>query len=122
MRHPEQIIHRSIGAYLDAVLPATAWWFHPANGGKRGKIEAAIFKSLGVRAGLADIGILWDGRIFWIEVKAADGRLTEAQGRCHQRLWECGCPVVVARSIDDVAGILRSWAIPTRDRIGRAAA
>jgi hypothetical protein len=46
-----------------------AW--HTPNGGKRNRIEAAILKGLGVyRHG---------GRIFTLELKAEDGRPTEAQ-------------------------------------------
>ena len=120
MRRPEQGLQRSVMAYLDAVLPPNAWSFHPPNGGKRGAIEGAIFKAMGTRAGLPDIGILFDGRCFWIELKAAAGKLSETQTKAHTRLWEAGCPVVVCRSIDEVRTALLGWAIPIRD--ARAAA
>lgn len=121
MRRPEQTLQRAVVQYLDAVLPATAWCFHAPNGGGRSKVEAAIFKGLGVRAGIPDICILYDGRAFWIELKAAKGRLSEAQERAHVRLWEAGCPVADARSLDDVRRLLvEEWAIPTRE--ARAAA
>lgn len=120
MRRPEQVLQRAVMAYLDAVLPPNAWSFHPPNGGKRGAIEGAIFKAMGTRAGLPDIGILFDGRCFWIELKAAAGRLSEKQTLAHSRLWEAGCPVVICRSIDEVRAALLGWAIPIRD--ARAAA
>ncbi len=121
MRRPEQALHRQVGAYLDAVLPSDAWWFHPPNGGKRGLVEASILKAMGTRAGLPDIGLLRDGRCFWIELKAVDGRITKAQGACHVRLWECGCPVTICRSVDDVRAALSDWNIPTREVQARAA-
>lgn len=120
-RRPEQALHRSAIQYLDAVLPANAWSFHPPNGGKRSAIEGAVFKAMGTRAGLPDIGVLYDGRVFWIELKAVSGRLTEKQGECHARLWECGCPVTVCKTIDDIRSALLSWAIPIRETVARAA-
>lgn len=110
----EQVLQRAVMAYLDAVLPPNAWSFHPPNGGKRGAIEGAMFEAMGTRAGLPDMGILFDGRCFWIELKAAAGRLSD-ETLAHSRLWEAGCPVVICRSIDEVRAALLGWAMPIRD-------
>jgi hypothetical protein len=70
---PEQIIHRTIVAHLRArAVPGCTWW-HTPNGGWRSPVEAAIFKSLGVRAGVADLLLLHDGQFFALELKAPAG-------------------------------------------------
>jgi hypothetical protein len=48
------------------------------------------------------IGALPDGRMLAIEVKAADGVVSEAQEQFHAGLFRCRVRVLVARSVDDV--------------------
>ena len=122
MRRPEQALQKSVIQYLDTVLPATAWAFHVPNGGGRSKIEAGILKAMGVRPGIPDLCVIWQGRAYWIELKAGKGRASAAQVAAHARLAECGCcPVATCRSIDDVATALLVYGIPSRD-VRRAAA
>jgi hypothetical protein len=68
--------------------------FHPANGGWRSRVEAAIMKGFGVKAGVPDIIAIRDGRAFALELKAPGGRLTPAQLRCSRgaayRRRRCG--------------------------------
>ena len=67
---PEQIIHRTIVQHLRTrAVPGCTWW-HTPNGGWRSPVEVAIFKSLGVRAGVADLLLLHDGQFFALELKA----------------------------------------------------
>lgn len=122
MRHPERHLHRLVATYLRTVLTEASVFFHPPNGGLRSKAEGALLSGFGVLAGLPDLCVLHDGRAHWIELKAEKGRLSVAQSLCHKRLWSAGCPVVVARSLDDVQHALASWGIPTRDAGMRRAA
>lgn len=116
MRRPEAALHRAVMAYLAAVLtPDTFATTFPAGGG--GKVRGAILKASGLAAGVPDIILVNDGRALWIELKAPKGKLSEAQGETHARLWNAGSPVVIARSLDDVRSALRSWSIPTRERM-----
>lgn len=113
----EQALHLAVARHLDAALPAEAFWFHCPNGGARSKVEAGIFKALGVRAGFPDIGIVWRASLWCIELKAAKGRTTDVQLACHDRLRACGVPVVVCRSVDEVESILRLWQFPLKARL-----
>lgn len=106
--------------YLGFVLPKNALAFHVPNEGKRGWRAQRAFKRGGGLAGIPDWCIVYDGRCFWVELKAGAGKLSEKQAEAHARLWEAGCPVVVCRSIDEVRTALLGWAIPIRD--ARAAA
>jgi hypothetical protein len=52
------------------------------NGGKRGKIEAARMKGMGVRAGVSDYHLPVPRGIYhglWIELKAGKGKPTDSQ-------------------------------------------
>jgi hypothetical protein len=78
---PEDAVQRGCAQILDGLWRAGRLrWAHVPNGGKRSPIEAGIFSTLGVKPGVPDIFIaLPGGRVIWVEVKAADGRLSPAQ-------------------------------------------
>lgn len=113
---PEYTLHLQVGAFLNLALPDDATWFHPPNA-PRSAIQGARLKRMGMVAGMPDIGILHCGKAYWIELKADKGRLSEAQGQCHARLWKAGCPVALARSVDDVTLALERWGIPLKARV-----
>jgi hypothetical protein len=75
----EQQIHVTVAKHLAIRARPGVVWFHPANGGWRSPVEAKIFKSLGVKSGVADLILLHDGRFYALELKAPGGRLTESQ-------------------------------------------
>jgi hypothetical protein len=52
---PEQQIQRAVFEHLALRGASTVFAFHPANGGWRSCVEAAILKGMGVRAGVPDI-------------------------------------------------------------------
>jgi hypothetical protein len=72
---PEQAIQRAVFEYLAARQAHGVFAFHPANAGRRSRVEAAIMKSLGVRAGVPDIIAVRDGRAYGSELKAPGERL-----------------------------------------------
>lgn len=70
--------------------------FHPANGGYRTPVEAAILKSMGVRAGVPDIIIHFKGgKSIFIELKSGKGRLSDHQKTVHEILKGFGYRVEV---------------------------
>ena len=75
----EQQIHRGVVKHLRQRGVPGLVFLHPANGGARKPVEAAIFKSLGVRAGASDLLLWHDGKSFALELKAPGGRATQAQ-------------------------------------------
>ena len=116
-RRPEQALHRACAQYLDVALPGDACWFHPANGGARSPVEAAIFKGLGVKAGVPDLVIVYRGRFIAIELKSEGGRLTPAQKAMHERLRLAGAIVTTAKSLEEVEGFLGQL-VPLRATVG----
>lgn len=77
--NPEAIIQKAVCAHLRKRGRRGMVWFHVPNGGKRGKVEAAIFKTMGVKPGVSDLILLHNGRAYALELKADHGRPTEAQ-------------------------------------------
>jgi hypothetical protein len=78
-RRPEDCVQRTVCQHLRIRGARGLLWWHTPNGGKRRPIEAAIMKSLGVRAGVADLILVHAGRMFALELKAdgADQRLSK---------------------------------------------
>ena len=116
----EDKIHISIMEYLDLVLPETWIIFHPPNGGKRNKAEAAKFKRMGVLAGVPDIFILGTRRdglpaTYMIEVKDPLGSLSKPQIEFLECADRINHKYTIARSIDDVRKFIREMDIPTRE-------
>jgi hypothetical protein len=67
---PEQQIQRAVFEHLAIRAASTVFAFHPANGGWRSRVEAAVLKGMGVRAGVPDIIPGWPGG--WCAARARD--------------------------------------------------
>lgn len=117
----EADLQRATSQYFAAVLRSDTFAFHVPNEGKRGWRAQRAFKQGGGVAGVPDWCIVFCGRTYFIELKAARGRLSDAQKTCHPRIWEAGAPVGIAKSVDDVRSLLAGWNIPTREAQVRAA-
>jgi len=77
----EQELQHSCVRYL-AMHKKKPLFFHPPNGGFRSKVEAAIFKGLGVRPGVADLVVMEPRSSFHglvIELKVKGGKLSDYQ-------------------------------------------
>jgi hypothetical protein len=106
---PEQQIQRAILDHIRLRAVPGVFAFHPANGGWRSAIEAKIFKSLGVVAGVPDIIIIFGGQCFGLELKTDRGRLTNVQRDAHERMREAGALVAVVHGIDAALAQLTEW-------------
>lgn len=118
-RSPEADIQRAILRYLGATLPHGFILHHSPNGGML-KGEVGRSRGLGTKPGWPDLQVVGRteaGAPFtgYIEVKAPNGRLSPEQADIRDRLLDCGYPVAVARSVDDVRDLVRAWGLPSRD-------
>lgn len=117
---PEDQLQTSVAAYLDRALPSSSWWTATANGAflggdtKRRAIQSARMKRAGVKNGTPDILILWDGRLFTIELKVGKGKLTDAQRDASDAIVNAGGGWTCARSIEDVQAFLAGHNVPIR--------
>jgi hypothetical protein len=106
---PEAQLQKAIIGHLQWRAVPDCFWFHPPNGGWRSRIEGAIFKSLGVKAGAPDLFLVCGGQCFCLELKAPAGRLTAAQAQCHEQLKRAGARVSVVHDIDAALAQLEEW-------------
>lgn len=113
MRRVEQGIHQAVVSHLRARAEPCFWW-HTPNEGKRGFVNAAHLKAMGMTAGVPDLLILKDGSLYAIEFKAPGGRLTLSQRLVLDRLRDCGAMAVVAFSVDEALVTLEYWGILRR--------
>jgi hypothetical protein len=111
-RHqPEAAIQRAVFQHLRARAAPGVFAFHPANGGYRKPIEAAIMKGLGVVPGVPDVFIVHNGRCFAMEIKAPGGRATDKQLECIAALRKAGAFTCVAEGLDRALKTLESWGL-----------
>ena len=113
MNRPEFALTRAVAEYLALALPREVLWSHLPFGEARPKATAGRLKAMGVNPGWPDFIILpsfkgasWIGPIF-IEIKTASGRLSKAQAEWHEKAKSLGYWVHIARSVEEVEGILR---------------
>ena len=115
MKRPEEQIQRAVVSHLKARSMPGVFFFHPANGGRRTKAEAGIFKALGVRAGVPDLIVVYRAQIFGLELKADSGRLTPIQRQALNDMEVAGARTAVARSLDEALVTLECWGVLRRD-------
>ncbi len=78
--------------------------FHIPNGGKRNKVEAAIFKAMGVRAGVWDLLLMIPTKThhgLFMETKAGRNGLTESQIKFMGRAQAMGYGTAEVRAVDE---------------------
>lgn len=62
--------------------PELKWLFHCPNGGKRNKVEAARFQSMGVKSGISDLILPAPKGIYhglFLELKYGNGKVSKTQ-------------------------------------------
>lgn len=108
---PEQIIQKAVFQHIRARgVPGLVAW-HTPNGGKRRPIEAAIFKSMGVRPGVADIIAVHKGKIFAMELKAEKGQPSESQLEFLSDIERAGAFTAMPRGLDAAIATLEAWGL-----------
>jgi hypothetical protein len=81
-------------------------------GGLRSKSEAVRLKAAGAVKGFPDLGFLYIGRAYFIEMKArTKGRVSDDQLGCHAAIRRSGCPVEIARGADEAIAHLIKWGL-----------
>lgn len=115
MQRPEQLIHKAVADHLrQRGAPGLLFW-HTPNGarirGRRGHIQGAIMKGMGVRAGVSDILALHKGKFFALELKAPGGRPTEDQLTFLHEVKENGGFICVAEGLDEALRAIETWGL-----------
>jgi hypothetical protein len=111
-RHPEEDLQREVVKFLKKALVGNSVVFAVPNGGRRGFLEAKRLKETGVLAGMTDLGVINDGRLIGLELKAPKGRISDAQAWCHRQIRKAGAPVFICTSRDEVIAALKQMGVP----------
>ena len=107
---PEADLQRSVVTALKFALPKTAIFHHCANEvtepGPRGARRQAILVGMGVHPGFADLMVLCDSRVLFLELKSLKGRLSPNQEAFRDTVLAQGFGWALVRSVDDALGAL----------------
>ncbi len=118
----EHHLQAAVAEFLGFALPPhEAVFCSIPNGGKRAKATAGKLKAEGLQPGAPDLLILWKGRVIGLELKTGKGRLSPQQMAFSMRWTTAGGVYAVARSLEEVAGLLDAAGVPLRARIGGGA-
>jgi|SRR6516162_1364306 hypothetical protein len=108
-QQPEAQIQRAVFQHFRARGAPGVFAFHPANGGFRRPVEAAILKGLGVRTGVPDLIACRGGRFYALELKTDTGKLSDAQEQVLAALREAGAEVAATYGLDAALAQLERW-------------
>jgi hypothetical protein len=124
---PEADLQRAVVVALRFALPKGAIIHHCVNevteAGPRGAKRQAILVGMGVQAGFADLIVLCDGRVLFLELKSLKGRLSPTQEAFRDAVLAQGHGWALVRSLDDALGALADNGLTSRIAapVGKAA-
>ena len=111
LSRPEDQVQKAVFQHIrQRGVPGLVAW-HTPNGGKRKPIEAAIFKGLGVRAGVSDVIAVHQSKVFALELKAPGGKPTEAQLEFLSDISRAGGHTAIATGLDQALSVLEGWGL-----------
>jgi hypothetical protein len=95
--------------YLHNNYPAIrGLFFHVPNGGGRNVIEGMQLKASGVVPGIPDLLLIWEGKVYFIEVKKLGGVVSDVQYKMH-KLWQAnGVIGIVAYTSTEIVDFVLS--------------
>lgn len=109
-KRPERALHRACAYYLSLVANADSKlaWYPIPNGMNSSPRHVAIMKQAGeLIAGIPDLGIVYDSRSYFVELKADKNTLTKAQKTQIEVLQRAGARVYTVRSVDELTDVVR---------------
>jgi hypothetical protein len=115
---PEADLQRAVVVALRFALPKGAIIHHCVNevteAGPRGAKRQAILVGMGVHAGFADLIVLCEGRVLFLELKSLKGQLSPSQEAFRDAAQAQGFGWVLVRSLDDALGALADHGFTSR--------
>jgi hypothetical protein len=106
----EADVQRAVCQHLAARPVPGVIWFAVPNGGARLPVEAAIFKGLGVKAGVSDLILLHAAKFHALELKAhAKSKVSRAQKQFIADVQAQGGKAEIAFGLDHALHVLENW-------------
>jgi hypothetical protein len=120
---PEHAIQKQItdALRIEIAVPgkvseAGVVWWSVSHENYAGEVPG-IRVSRGLIAGLPDIFVLWEGRLYFIELKTPLGQLSEPQKSVITALFAASAQGGIAVRLEDVLALLDGWGIPRKHRV-----
>jgi hypothetical protein len=114
----EADLQRAVVVALRFALPKGAIIHHCVNevteAGPRGAKRQAILVGMGVHSGFADLIVLCEGRVLFLELKSLKGRLSPTQIEFRNAVMAQGFGWALVRSLDDALGALADHGFTSR--------
>jgi hypothetical protein len=110
-RRAEAAIQRAVFQHLRLRGVPGVFASHPANGGYRKPIEAAILKACGVVAGVPHVICICQSKIYALELKAEGGRATPEQLEAVAAMEAAGAHCCIAEGLDRALAVLEGWGL-----------
>jgi hypothetical protein len=104
--HPEAALQKRIVQFL---LMNDAFYFSIPNESKRSVVMGAHMKQMGLIPGAADLGIVVDGKIHFLEVKDAKGEQSASQREFQKRCQANKIPYAICFSLTEALAYLQHW-------------
>lgn len=104
--HPESALQKKIVQFL---LMNDCFYFSIPNEGQRSIVMGAHLKQMGLYPGIADLGVVVDGKIHFLEVKAPDGVQSASQRDFQARCLMLNIPYACVFSLTDALKTLSEW-------------
>ena len=115
---PEADLQRAVVVALRFALPKGVIIHHCVNevaeAGPRGAKRQAVLVGMGVHAGFADLIVLCECRVLFLELKSLKGRLSHAQEEFRDAVLAQGFGWALVRSLDDALGALADHGFTSR--------
>lgn len=106
-RHIESDIQVACVSWFRMAYPEYLCFSVP-NGGSRNAIEAANLKREGALAGVADLIVVIQGKVIFIEMKASKGRQSQNQLDFEKKVTRLGFDYYICRSLRDFISIIEN--------------
>ena len=114
----EDQLHRSGAELLDWILiPPAVWTTFPAGWGKLPKATAGRLKASGLKEGMPDVLLFYEGAAFGIELKKPGKGLSGVQRAMRPKLEAAGVELATCSSSEEVVEALRRWKFPLRSAL-----
>jgi VRR-NUC domain len=112
-RHTEFSEQVRLTKLLTQYLPDNVFWSALSNA-PRTALAGYLARLRGVRSGLTDIIVVYDGRVIWVEMKSPAGVASKVQRQVCAELQAAGADWYLARSAEAALAALRLSNVPFR--------
>lgn len=104
----EQRIQQACIKWYEYSYPKLRHCLHSNNNNAKNKTQGAIWKSMGMLAGVSDLEYNRDGKTYFIEIKTEKGRQSAYQKEFQEKITNEGFEYFIIRSLDEFIELIQS--------------